>query len=164
MHQTVHIKTKHRLIKPTLKNTKLLQFLGKKGPKSPDLLVYGLILTIRPPETSDSTALAAVRHIGGEARGDRRVVHDVVERRRFDHLLPQLLRLLLRETAAEEALVGGGRGRIGGGIGAPVSNVVGLGGPAEDRGPPVVGSAVQIRLRGVGESGGGDGGEAEGGD
>lgn len=93
------------------------------------------------------------------------MVHDVVERRRFDHLLPQLLGLLLREAAAEEALVGGGpaRIRIGGGIGAPVGNVVGLGGPAEDGCPPIVGFAIQIGLRGMGKGGGGDGGEAEGG-
>lgn len=92
------------------------------------------------------------------------MVHNVVERRRFDRLLPQLLRLLLREAAAEEALVGRDPARFGGGIGAPVGNVVGLGGPAEDGGPPVVGFAVGVGLRGVGESGGGDGGDPDGGD
>lgn len=91
------------------------------------------------------------------------MVHNVVERRRFDGLLPQLLRLLLREAAAEEALVGRGPARFGGAIGTSVCNVVGLGGPAEDRGPPVVGFAVRIGLLWVGESGGGDGGDAEGG-
>lgn len=88
----------------------------------------------------------------GQPGCDGGVVHYIMERRRFGHLLAQLLGLLLGEAAPEDSLV---RSLFGYGIGDPVRNVVGFGGPPEDRGPPAVGFAGRLRESGDRSSEGG---------
>lgn len=93
--------------------------------------------------------IGPVLEIGGEPGGDRRVVHSVVKRLRLDGLHPELLRLLLRETARCESRsrrlrFRSGLGRLRGlGVGV---NVVRFGGPPEEGAPPLGSLASRVGL------------------
>lgn len=119
-------------------------------------------IRLRRPRNSQ---IGAVLKVGGEPRGDRWVVHDVVKRRRLLGQQPEPLCFLLREASGSESRRSG-RLHLRSAVGflrrvrpAVGVNVVWLRRPSEERRPPVgagrASPANVIGLR-VGYRGGAD--------